>query len=335
MRPVEIVGGGLAGLGLGLGLRTLDVPVTILETGDYPRHRVCGEFITGLDRRTCDRLQINRILERSLPAHSVTWYEADGRAVRHRLPEPALCLSRYLLDDSMARLFVSKGGKLENGLRGDMLAQPGRVLCCGRRPDAASPWVGLKQHFHNLDLHDDLEIHFGNNAYVGLTRVENQRINVCGLFPRGQRSHRHRNVLLDHIEAAGLRVLSDRLAEATALQESACAVAGLHYGSHSNPSPSLGDSRGLIPPFTGHGMTIALQSAALAAEPLKRWSEGEIEWSEVVVNLEHRIGRHLQRRLSAARFTHHWLLDPAKRKIVFFLSRWGLLPFAPLYRLLH
>jgi flavin-dependent dehydrogenase len=335
MRPVEIVGGGLAGLGLGLGLRAHDVPVTILESGDYPRHRVCGEFITGLDRQTSERLQINPILEKSLPAHSITWFETDGRATRHNLPEAALCLSRYLLDDSMAQLFTLKGGKLVRRSRAETLAKPGRVLCCGRRPDASSPWIGLKQHFHDLVIHDDLEVHFGKNAYVGLTRVENQRINVCGLFPRGQRSHRHLNILLDHIEASGLRDLSDRLAKATALEDSACAVAGLDYGTNRNPPPSLGDSRELIPPFTGHGMTIALQSAALATETIRRWSAGEIEWSEAVINLEHRIGLHLHRRLSVARLSHQWLLDPTKRKIVFILSRSGLLPFTLLYRLLH
>ena len=46
--PVQIIGGGLAGLTLGLGLRQRDVPVTIHEAGNYPRHRVCGEFSNGI-----------------------------------------------------------------------------------------------------------------------------------------------------------------------------------------------------------------------------------------------------------------------------------------------
>ena len=48
LQPIEIVGGGLAGLSLGLALRQQDIPVTLFEAGSYPRHRVCGEFITGL-----------------------------------------------------------------------------------------------------------------------------------------------------------------------------------------------------------------------------------------------------------------------------------------------
>ena len=47
MKPVTIVGGGLAGLTLGIALRENSVPVHIYEAGTYPRHRVCGEFISG------------------------------------------------------------------------------------------------------------------------------------------------------------------------------------------------------------------------------------------------------------------------------------------------
>ncbi|MFZ9874958.1 MAG: NAD(P)-binding protein, partial [Candidatus Methylacidiphilales bacterium] len=47
MKTVEIVGGGLAGLTLGLCLRQKGVPVDLFEAGTYPRHRVCGEYLSG------------------------------------------------------------------------------------------------------------------------------------------------------------------------------------------------------------------------------------------------------------------------------------------------
>ena len=48
MREIEIVGGGLSGLSLGIYLRRRGVPVRILEAGAYPRHKVCGEFVCGV-----------------------------------------------------------------------------------------------------------------------------------------------------------------------------------------------------------------------------------------------------------------------------------------------
>ena len=46
-KPITIIGGGLAGLTLGVALRAKKIPVLICEAGHYPRHRVCGEFING------------------------------------------------------------------------------------------------------------------------------------------------------------------------------------------------------------------------------------------------------------------------------------------------
>jgi 2-polyprenyl-6-methoxyphenol hydroxylase-like FAD-dependent oxidoreductase len=53
---VTIVGGGLAGLTLGIGLLRRGVPVTVWEAGSYPRHRVCGEFISGNGQNSLARL---------------------------------------------------------------------------------------------------------------------------------------------------------------------------------------------------------------------------------------------------------------------------------------
>jgi len=56
LKPITIVGGGVAGLALGIGLRQRGVPVTLWEAKRYPRHRVCGEFISGRGQRTLVRL---------------------------------------------------------------------------------------------------------------------------------------------------------------------------------------------------------------------------------------------------------------------------------------
>ena len=110
MHTVEIIGGGLAGLALGLGLRARGVPVRLIEAGNYPRHRVCGEFITGLDHDTRRELQLTDILAGARQARGVLWSEPGRPSVRHDLPEVALCLSRYRLDQAMASAFAAAGG---------------------------------------------------------------------------------------------------------------------------------------------------------------------------------------------------------------------------------
>jgi 2-polyprenyl-6-methoxyphenol hydroxylase-like FAD-dependent oxidoreductase len=119
LRTVEIIGGGLAGLSLGLGLRARGIPVRLIEAGSYPRHRVCGEFITGLDEETSSRLQLDDLLQPARPARSVSWYEPGQSAMHHRLTQPARCLSRFHLDAKMAEAFTASGGKLHTQQRGN------------------------------------------------------------------------------------------------------------------------------------------------------------------------------------------------------------------------
>jgi len=333
LRTVEIIGGGIAGLSLGLGLRARGIPVRLLEAGTYPRHRVCGEFITALDDDTSRDLRLEHLLTAARPACGVTWFEPGHRPLRHSLPEPALCLSRFHLDAAMAQSFLHAGGELHTQTRTTPEPQAGRILACGRRPDSASPWIGLKQHFRGLPLHNDLELHLGRRAYVGLTRVEDDIVNVCGLFPRPQSGERAS--LAAQVRSVGLSELADRLDAAAPAPETTCAVAGLAY----RPSPprdgSLGDHQGLIPPFTGNGMTIALQSAALALDPLEAWSRGGASWTDAMDALRRRWRRRFRCRLAVGRWLHPWLLDPTRRRIIHALHRWRLVPFGSLYRLSH
>src|SRR3954471_22798237 len=94
MKPITIIGGGLAGLTLGIGLRKRNVPVTVIEAGRYPRHRVCGEFISGAGNQI---LQQSGLLE-ALPAQSLhrardaAFFSEERMLARELLPESALCV---------------------------------------------------------------------------------------------------------------------------------------------------------------------------------------------------------------------------------------------------
>ena len=97
--PIEIIGGGLAGLSLGLALRREGVPVTLHEAGEYPRHRVCGEFITGLAASTIQRLGLAPALRDALHHEEVAWSVGGASPRIQHLPSPALGLSRHALDE--------------------------------------------------------------------------------------------------------------------------------------------------------------------------------------------------------------------------------------------
>jgi hypothetical protein len=339
-RPIEILGGGLAGLSLGLALRRAGVPVTLHEAGDYPRHRVCGEFITALDADTRARLGLDDFLSDAIRHHEVAWFRRAAPLLRHDLPSPALALGRHALDLRLADAFRTAGGDLRVRSRLDPRpAPPGRVFAHGRRPAAAnSPWLGLKCHALGLATTAPLEVHLGAHAYVGLCAIGDNRVNVSGLFRRRPGLSLDRATALPaYLRAAGLDALADRLAAAEIDPESRCAVAGLAFG-RAAPDParlSLGDAHALIPPFTGNGMTMAFQSAALALDPLLAWTRGEQTWPEVVRHVQGLLAARFRLRLGSSAFLHPAMLHPRGQAGLSAAARAGLLPVRTLYHALH
>lgn len=342
LRPIEIVGGGLAGLSLGLALRRAGAPVTLHEAGAYPRHRVCGEFIAGLDPLTRRVLRLDPFFGDVRYHQEVAWFHDGASFHRHTLPSPALALSRHTLDQRLADTFVAAGGDLRTHSRIASDETPeGRVFAQGRRASTDSPWIGLKVHVRGLALFAPLEIHLGDYAYVGLCPVDAWTINICGLF------HRRPGLTLDrgsalpaYLRASGLGVLADRLARAELDPDSHCAVSALAFG----PTPpeddeterlSLGDARAFVPPFTGNGMAAAFQSAALALAPLLAWARHERDWRATVASIRAKLRARFRLRLAGSALLHRALLEPSAQAVFRSVVEAGLVPVAQLYRFTH
>lgn len=336
-RPIEIVGGGLAGLSLGLALRRAGVAVTLDEAGSYPRHRVCGEFITGLTAATIARLGLAPHLADALRHEEIAWFLRDRPVRYQRLPAPALGLSRHQLDARLAEAFVGAGGVLRTQTRivGDA-APPGRIFATGRRRGAPA-WLGLKVHVAHLPLARDLELHLGDEAYVGLSRIEGGEVNVCGLFRRRELCAKGLDLLLGYLQAAGLGALARRVESARIDSGSFCAVAALDFSRHPLAADriQLGDACALIPPFTGNGMAMAFQSAEVALAPLIDYARGTAEWAPTVRLVNRRLRARFRVRLASASALHPFLLRPPRQRWLSLLTRARLLPLRPLYAALH
>jgi menaquinone-9 beta-reductase len=338
-RPVEIIGGGLAGLSLGLALNRAGVPVTIIEAGAYPRHRVCGEFITGLGQATIERLQLAPFLADARLHREVAWFLRE-KPLRHQtLPQPAYALSRHALDQRLATAFTAAGGVLRTHTRADLTAaRDGRVFASGRRP-ARPEWIGLKCHAVALPLVSGLELHLGDFAYIGLCAVEADRVNISGLFR--QRADLpdlgRETALVAYLRAAGLSALADRLAAASIDRDSFSAVAGLGFSQPSTRADRLviGDTYAMIPPFTGHGMAMAFQSAEASLDPVLAWSRGEATWADTLRSVHQRLRRLFCIRLASAAALHPFLFRPSRQRLLATASRLRVLPMEPLYALTH
>ena len=325
-KPITIIGGGLAGLTLGVGLRQQNVPVSLYEAGSYPRHRVCGEFISGRGLQTLERLGLKEkfIAAGAKPATNAAFFSGRMTSQVKPLPEPALCFSRFQMDALLAAEFRSLGGELtENHRYKQTDRREGQVRASGRRRQPVEQgWrlFGLKVHARNVPLGADLEMHLTRDGYVGLCRLGDGTINVCGLF-------RTRTTQPDLVEnwqkwLAGRpgSLLHERLAAAQFDETSLSSVAGISL----QPQRALmqaeicvGDAITMIPPVTGNGMSMALESAELAIEPLRAYSEGRLSWPDARRQAGQRCDEAFARRLAHASRLQALLFRPA--------IRWGLL----------
>jgi menaquinone-9 beta-reductase len=283
-KPITIVGGGIAGLTLGIGLRQRGVPVTIFEAGKYPRHRVCGEFISGSGERVIERLNLRKLFVEagSVSARTARFFSKQTPAPVRSLPVPALCLSRFKMDALLAETFRKLGGVLRDGERYRSESVTQIVRASGRRIDStenSSKWFGLKAHVRGVELSADLEMHLTRNGYVGLCKLRDGIVNVCGLFWRNQNQNEaHGFELLRGEQGSFLR---QRLEHAAFDESSFCAVAGLSLKPQRasvQRECHIGDAISMIAPMTGNGMSMAFESAELAIEPLAAFSRGDVSW---------------------------------------------------------
>ena len=312
----------MAGLALGLLLRERDVPVTLHEAGNYPRHRVCGEFISGRGQLSLERFGLREKLISSGArfAKSAAFFLEKKSSPTKNLPEPALCISRFHLDDLLAKKFCELGGELHSNTRWARNFGDGIVRATGRRvQNVVEGWrlFGLKVHAKNVNLRADLEIHFVPNGYVGICRLSEDEVNICGLFRSRITLSDLVNRWRDWLKGAEGSILESRLADAHFDENSFCSVAGIsltpqHASAHQELS--LGDSLSMIPPVTGNGMSMAFESAELALEPLVDFSAGKISWQTAQRLVAQKCDAVFRARLNCASQLQRALFVPVLRK---------------------
>ncbi len=329
MKPITIVGGGLAGLTLGIGLRQRGVPVSVIEAGQYPRHRVCGEFISGQGQAVITRLGLAEKL-RDAGVHTATtvrFFSASGRELQQTLPQPAWCLSRFVLDELLAREFQRLGGELHERER---WTQPefsdGVVRASGRRVQpVVEGWrfFALKAHASNVTLGADLEMHLVPSGYVGLCRLADGVVNVCGLFRSRTTEPDLAERWPEWLRGPDGSPLRARLAAAEFIAESFSSVAGISLRPQcalARTECCLGDALTMIPPVTGNGMSLAFESGEIAIEPLAAYSRNETTWLAAQQEVARRCDAAFAARLRWAGWLQRGLFHPGGQAALWFLA---------------
>ena len=309
----------MTGLSLAIALRGNGKHVILHEAGTYPRHRVCGEFISGVSAETLETLGISQPLADASRHHTVTWFSGNKTLRKNTLPSPALGISRHLLDDRLQALATNLGVEIHTKSRQKPRPhEPGIIWSAGRKPTTGT-WIGLKAHIRGIASTADLEMHSGPHGYLGTTPVEDGWNNVCGLFRIDKNiKAKHADLLPAYLRKNGNTDLATAIESAEWREDSFTAVAGFELGIQ-QPTPgilSLGDSHSIIPPFTGNGMTMAFQSAEIALPHLLSYANKEQSWLETCEAINAGLASHFKKRLTTAKLLHPFLFSKKARPLL-------------------
>ena len=314
-----------------------------LEKAAFPRDQLCGEFLSPVGARVVEELGCGRQFHAAQPApiERAVVMTASGARLEFPFPARAYGLSRLRLDHLLVQAAQSAGAeliekaeivRLENTSQTlstrdgqkfqsrmvllaagrHSLLQPltpdsptGRTaLWPARRDKQANPaYFAFKAHYQG-ECAGRVELYFFPGGYCGLAPIEGGRVNLCCLVEKSLLATGSAEQVLARVPALRARLAGWR-------REEPFLFTGPVSMGWRRPPPDLlaaGDAALFPDPFTGQGMSVALETGRMAARHALYGSEAVSESIEAYSReLQRRFGGQLRaaRLLRAA--TTPWL----------------------------
>jgi flavin-dependent dehydrogenase len=277
----------VAGCAASIALARKGRSVTLIEREPTPRHKVCGEFLSGEALEDLHALGIDVASLGAVPINYVR-LAAARRAAEAPLPFPAASLTRKALDTALIAEAVAAGVRVERGRSVQALGRTASgmwqatlddgvtfeaataFLATGKhdlrgypRPEDPERWVAFKMYFRlgsaqAAELARASELMLYPGGYGGIQPVEGGIANLCWVVQQRV------------LARVGHRCphLAMRLAGAEPLLAKPISVTHIPYG-YIRPTTEdglycIGDQAAVIPSFTGDGISIALHTARCA-----------------------------------------------------------------------
>jgi flavin-dependent dehydrogenase len=296
---VVVIGGGVAGCAAAIALSRKGRSVTLIERERTPRHKVCGEFLSGEALEDLRALGIDVAALGAVPLPYVR-LAAGKRAAAAPLPFPAASLTRKTLDTALLAEAAAAGVRVERGRSVQALSRtatgmwqttlddgavceaPTAFLATGKhdirghaRPKDPQRWVAFKMYYRlapaqaaELNCASELMLYPG--GYGGIQPVEGGIANLCWVVQQ-----RYLSRVGNGWENFVAKMQEDcphlamRLAGAEPLLDRPIAVTHIPYGHIRRTTEDglycIGDQAAVIPSFTGDGISIALHTARCAS----------------------------------------------------------------------
>jgi flavin-dependent dehydrogenase len=330
---VTIIGGGLAGLTSAIHLSKSGLKVILIEKNEYPKHKVCGEYISNEVLPYFKGLEIEISELKPSIISKLEFSTAKGKTIYGDLPLGGFGISRFELDYYLSKKAILNNCQIIQDTVIDIqfiddefiihtannLEIQSRIVlgAFGKRSNIDqkmnrnfflknSPWLAVKAHYSG-DLPNDLVgLHNFKGGYCGVSKVENNTINICYL------ADYETFKLYKNIEEFQLNVIYKNphlkaiFENCKLIFEKPLTISQISFEKKKtveNHILMIGDTAGLIHPLCGNGMAMAIHSAKIASELIIDFFENKINSRKVLEEKYSQVwNENFKNRLATGRF---------------------------------
>ncbi|WP_307810538.1 NAD(P)/FAD-dependent oxidoreductase [Gelidibacter salicanalis] len=327
-----IIGGGLAGLTAAIHLQKTGISVVLIEKNTYPKHKVCGEYVSnevlpylrflGINVFDCGAKKINRLQVSS----------AKSQLISADLPLGGFGISRYALDEALFLKAKEEGVHMvqdtvvqvqfldekftvdtkENGRYKAKIT----IGAYGKRTNLdvslnrtfiknKSPYLAVKTHVKGDFPDDVVALHNFEGGYCGVSKVEDDSINVCYItnlaaFKKYKDIEEFQQQVLyknNHIKTI--------FENTTPVFDIPLTISQISFDRKPPVEEHMimcGDSAGMIHPLCGNGMSMAIRSAQIASELILDYFKHTISRSTLEVSYAKAWNQNFKNRLKVGHF---------------------------------
>jgi len=307
-----VIGGGPAGCAAAITAARTGASALLVERGRFPRHKVCGEFVSA---ESLDLLQnllapAHEALITKAPRIARSRIFVDAAELEAEITPPAASITRFDLDaalwDSCAHAgvecradcavqSVEGAGPFRVTMRSESFEARTLINATGRWSNLTSQatragvtkdrWIGVKAHFREVAAPLSVDLYFFEGGYCGVQPIPPSSqngamdVNACAMV--------RADVATDLTEVLTLhRALRERSQNWLPLMDPVTTSPLVFHPPEpvQNGMLQVGDAATFVDPFIGDGISLALRSGDLAGKCLADFFRNECSLDSAIAN---------------------------------------------------
>ena len=311
LKHVIVVGGGLAGLTSALHLSRFGIAVTLIEKNSYPRHKVCGEYLSNEVLPYLKSLGFDPFDYGAKKIEHFELSSVKGKSIRAKLPLGGFSLSRYTLDQGLLQHAIESGVTLVQDTVLDIQFKQDRfhlnlketsrlegtfvIGAFGKRSNldqklkrdfinTKAPYLAVKAHYTSDYPEDLVGLYHFYGGYCGVSKIENNLVNICYIAQYDEfKKFKNLSDFQDKVIFKNI-ALASIFKKSSIVFDKPLSISQISFASKPVVEDHIlmcGDSAGMIHPLCGNGMSMAIQGAKMASELIKQYFEQQVSRSEV------------------------------------------------------